>query len=474
MMNKVKLNSMRIILLVFIGVVYFAPLKGQENYMQAIDSGDTRSKRGHYEEAINFYFAAEAFNPLKKEDVKGKINGVFKKIDSVKNDALSQRKRADSATRKAKDEEGNAKRERDRVDSARQQFYLFNLANAPYKYVRLIRDAPKDKEKIREYRFDTNLVAYSIHLDILRDSLKKYEKKMPEEKKGYDHLRENLYFNNELYEKIFYCLDANGRADLILKNSPDSPAPDYFNVQSLGDHNDSFRLSQDSGTIYRHVSNKVIDSIKLSGQKFTSFTLSENRMRLFCATDDNYIVAYSILDSKPHSLPDTIAMGTTVTALDFDDSTNILFFGTKSGDIGFIEFDGDGKKYQPIYSTENFMAGSKITAIDYFYRGARTFLLAAGLDGRAAVYKIDSNLVVPGKKFSGNHLPDPRNDLGNFLHARFDEREGAILLETSGGNASKFYIWDPFTDSVLEKFKSVIGTVPPDIMIETNYYYKPK
>jgi hypothetical protein len=59
------------------------------------------------------------------------------------------------------------------------------------------------------------------------------------------------------------------------------------------------------------------------------------------------------------------------------------------------------------------------------------------------------------------------------LHAKFDEREGAILLETSGGNVSKFYIWDPFTDSVLEKFKSIIGTVPPDIMKETNYYYKP-
>jgi len=464
---------MKQFILILICSLHFVASNAQTNYEESIRQGDSLRDKGEYDMAINKYFAAEAFDPLKKKEVKERINIVFDKIDSVKDEAVNQRNIAAKATKKAEKEEKNAKKERDRVDSARQQFYLFNLANAPYKYVRLIRDAPKDKEKIREYRFDTNLIAYSIHLDILRDSLQKYEEKMPGEKQGYDHLRENLYFNNELYEKIFYCLDANGRTDFIIKNISDSPAPDYFNVQSFSGRSDSFRLSQDSGTIYRYLSNKVIDSIELSGQKFTSFTLSENRMRLFCATDDNYIVAYSLLDRKNQSLHDTVAMGTTVTALDFDDSTNILFFGTKGGDIGFVEYDKEEKKYQPVYSTENYMTGSKITAIDFFNRGARTFLLAAGLDGRAAVYKIDSNLVVPGNKFSGNHLPDPKNDLGSFLHAKFDELEGAILLETSGGNVTKFYLWDPFTDSVLEKFKSVIGTVPPEIMKETNYYNKP-
>jgi len=55
----------------------------QSNYTEAVQQGDAAFKKGEYKTAINKYFAAEAFDPTKKEAVKGKVNVVFDKIETL-------------------------------------------------------------------------------------------------------------------------------------------------------------------------------------------------------------------------------------------------------------------------------------------------------------------------------------------------------------------------------------------------------
>jgi hypothetical protein len=466
---------MRLIFLIFLGMVYLVPLKAQKNYREAIDSGDFRRERGHYDTAINYYFAAEAFDPLRKGEVKKKIDTVFGIIDGVKRKAIDEKNRADSATKKAIDNENKVKKEKERVDSARKVFYLFNLANAPYKYVRLIRDMPIDRDTLLAGRFDSLLAAYNGHLDIIRDSFEvipddTFKKaNIPFAKKDYEDLRYNLYFNNDLYEKLFYCLDAKGGRDLIFKKDAGPSGSLDSGVVFFTGGKDNFRLS-DAGSIIWNDSNKM-DTIERQGKKFTTFILNDSLKQLIAATDDHFIFNYAFDAEGNVRAIDSIALGAEVTAMDYADSLGILLFGTRGGDIGYILFNGDLKKYQPVYSTENFLTGSWITAVDYFIHDSAGYLLATGFDNKAVVYRIDNNFLLPGYKFSGNILPDPGRELGGILHGKYDAQAQMVRIEANNGTQN--FLWDPFTDSALEKYRRLMRmdqTVWESIFLETKFY----
>jgi len=431
-------------------------------YMQIGDEKFEKKKNrgeGEFYDAINAYNTAMLIYPEMADSARKRIKVVFDEIQRVSAENEKGKVEIQRTLKEVVKARDAFEEQKKKAEEAREEFYLFNLANAPYKYVRLIRDGPKDADKIKKANFDLNLIAYSNHLDSLRnilsDSLTSHqEQKISGAKLEYDHLRENLYYNNEFYEKIYYCLESNHLKGNILDDELEQPGPDYFNVQYFRNGNDTFRISisEKEGAITGHSANSGYDTLKRDGQSFTSFALSGKQRSLFCATDDNYIFVYSAGDSGDLTIVDSIAMGAKVTALDFDESSNILFFGTGGGDIGFIEYNGNKSKYQPVYSTENFLAGSLITAIDIFVKEDSTYLLAAGFDGKGVVYKIDgNNPVVPGNKFSGNILPNPKKDFGDILHAKFDEKSGRILIETS--KDAHFYLWDPFTESVLENYK---------------------
>jgi hypothetical protein len=98
-------------------------------------------------------------------------------------------------------------------------------------------------------------------------------------------------------------------------------------------------------------------------------------------------------------------------------------------------------------------------------------MLAAGFDGKAVVYKVDSNFLVEGYKFSGNILPEPKNELGNILHARFDKKEKQVMMETTKN--AQYYLWDPFTKSALEKYQKYLdfqGNELENILLQTKFY----
>jgi len=76
----------------------------QRSYAEAIQQGDAALKRGEYKTSMNKYFAAEAFDPSKKEVVKAKVNAVFDRIEGLRkkaDDALEQVKKEQSATKTA-------------------------------------------------------------------------------------------------------------------------------------------------------------------------------------------------------------------------------------------------------------------------------------------------------------------------------------------------------------------------------------
>lgn len=56
----------------------------QNSYTQATQQGDAAFKKGEYKKAINKYFAAEAFEPGRKEEVRKKVNQVFDTIQSLR------------------------------------------------------------------------------------------------------------------------------------------------------------------------------------------------------------------------------------------------------------------------------------------------------------------------------------------------------------------------------------------------------
>jgi len=70
-------------------------LMGQSNYTEAIAQGDKALKEGNYKTAINKYFAAEAFDPTKKDEVKIKVNAAFDKIMQLKDEAETAKKNAE-------------------------------------------------------------------------------------------------------------------------------------------------------------------------------------------------------------------------------------------------------------------------------------------------------------------------------------------------------------------------------------------
>ncbi|MEO5683301.1 MAG: WD40 repeat domain-containing protein [Chitinophagaceae bacterium] len=67
---------------------------GQHNYAEAVVQGDKAFKTGQYIMAINKYFAAEAFDPAKKKEIKEKVSRVFTRIEKLRTEAEIAKKQA--------------------------------------------------------------------------------------------------------------------------------------------------------------------------------------------------------------------------------------------------------------------------------------------------------------------------------------------------------------------------------------------
>ncbi len=80
-------------------IACFVIASGQKNYAEAIQLGDDAFNKQQYKKAINKYFAAEAFDPDKKDSVKIKVNMVFDAIEALRKKAVTDAERAKKATK---------------------------------------------------------------------------------------------------------------------------------------------------------------------------------------------------------------------------------------------------------------------------------------------------------------------------------------------------------------------------------------
>ncbi len=83
---------MFMIRLLFVGLMFCLPcfIFSQSSYQEAITLGDQALEQRQFQQAINYYFAAEAFDPSKSEVVKMKVNYAFQKIQAL-NQQLQQK-----------------------------------------------------------------------------------------------------------------------------------------------------------------------------------------------------------------------------------------------------------------------------------------------------------------------------------------------------------------------------------------------
>ncbi len=102
-------------------IVALLPLlsNAQNNYNEAILQGDEAFKNGKYKAAINKYFAAEAFDPSKKENVKVKVNAVFDKIEALRKEADNANNKAQKALTQLKAEQIKTERALIEAENAR-------------------------------------------------------------------------------------------------------------------------------------------------------------------------------------------------------------------------------------------------------------------------------------------------------------------------------------------------------------------
>lgn len=97
-MSYISMNKLP---LIFFCITFFVAAKGQSSYAEAMKQGDAAFKNGQYKLAIDKYFAAEAFDPGKKETVKAKVKLTFDKIEALRLEAINLKKDADNALMEA-------------------------------------------------------------------------------------------------------------------------------------------------------------------------------------------------------------------------------------------------------------------------------------------------------------------------------------------------------------------------------------
>jgi hypothetical protein len=91
------IKIMKKLLLLLLYVTFFVTANGQTRYTEAMQQGDSAFKNGQYKLAIDKYFAAQAFDPAKKNVVKEKMKLTFDKIEALREEAITLKQEAEQA-----------------------------------------------------------------------------------------------------------------------------------------------------------------------------------------------------------------------------------------------------------------------------------------------------------------------------------------------------------------------------------------
>lgn len=212
---------MKSILLLFAILLAGATAWGQRSYQEAISQGDAALKRGQYKTAIAKYFAAEAFDPSKKEAVKAKVNRVFDEIERLKKEAEQSRKAALKKKKIAEDALAQVKREQERSQAL----------------LRMLREN-NDLSSTNHFEAAAIDIAYFNEiLNLLRDNIQFY---LEESDSTYVTWVRSYYRNLYVRKALAYTNSGDWGSGLEILN---------YVLDSL-DKNDAFALSTRTYALY--------------------------------------------------------------------------------------------------------------------------------------------------------------------------------------------------------------------------------
>ncbi|MEP7107931.1 MAG: hypothetical protein ABI760_08110 [Ferruginibacter sp.] len=287
------------------------------------------------------------------------------------------------------------------------------LKIAANEYARLIREGPSVENKNQNMFLDSSfLLAYVYHFDTLKELI------APEDRAAYRSVKEKLYYNNDLYRQICEDFVSIKKYDIVIMDQGTTDDAPVISVK------------------WPAVSN--------SRDTSTNPFISKDKKMMLWSGNNNFIYVYN----ENTGVLDSIAMGSKVTAIDFNEQYQIIYFGMATGYIGYIEYSGKKKKYQPVLENK---LESEIRAVQVFeYQDNKKendkhlFLLAVPQKSNARVYKLPEGDLKPARRLVGNELTY-RKQYGKINGGRF--QNGRVILFTSDGN----YSWDPFTYDLLDK-----------------------
>ncbi len=430
---------------------YFRHLKTQAEIERANAEDQAREAKRQKIFAVQARLEADSLRHIAENNADS-AHVQRKLAEQSAGDATKARIEADHQKEMAKDSAAEAQRQRDiakdsAAEAQRQRRIVSdqNLKNAPSEYARRIREGPFNRKEIKKDTFDYKLLAYADHLEILgplientgdKDAILKYK-----------NLHDKLYYNNDLYEKIYACL--------VNTTDPNAKKAVFSKVEN---YKGSFPDELDSGDT------DLRQAKSLTGKKIAKLVKDKKDQLVICSTDDNWLYVFNTAKNS-FVLESRIPMGARVTALDYNSENDIIYFGIESGDIGYLVYDKD-KKNQPVF--ENVL-GSPVTAIRLFKYSSsgeqRTFLLAAAKKGKVVVYTLDNNNPKPDDKLLGNTLPE--KNLIDVINAKFDEQSKQVIIKvrSTKNGTETIYSWNPFAKEALEKYRK--NKTDPDY--ETKY-----
>ncbi|MEO5683300.1 MAG: leucine-rich repeat domain-containing protein [Chitinophagaceae bacterium] len=116
---------MKKLMLIYIFFSVMMAANAQVNYDEAMKKGEDEYKKGEYKKAINYYFAAAAFMPENKGDVKEKVNKAFDAIEALRKKADGDKARAEKAEKDAVQSAAKATAEIATAQKLNNAFYFY-------------------------------------------------------------------------------------------------------------------------------------------------------------------------------------------------------------------------------------------------------------------------------------------------------------------------------------------------------------
>ncbi|MBK8846539.1 MAG: hypothetical protein IPO27_08390 [Bacteroidetes bacterium] len=368
---------------------------------------------------------------LRAEAIRDKENAILLEAaaDSAKDVAEEQTKLAEKKTKEVEELLDQLEQEQLELEKTYKALVDKSRKIAASAYKDSIREGPTSVSEIKKSSYDVKLVAYLYHLAYLNDKAK----------------------NIDLYPKVFASLTANDNKDLVLAQIS---SIGFSDTVALG-NNAKILRGKNKSKIVLNLEGHQVELTKEGNTNIECLTANASDSLIFCATDNNSIEVYKYNNRYKLSKQATILMNGLVTAIDYNAANKVIYFGLRTGEIGYIQYSNNTyEKIKPVYENE---LGSRVTSIDFFEYKSKYYLLASSQRGKVTVYDVGnvelgnvSSFLIPDKKLTGIELPI---NLREIQYARFDEAKGKVLLAAAKGN----YSWNPFTEEIVELLKNEIN-----------------